>query len=415
MPINIKYIYLSLFFLISTYDLDAGPNRDGVLLRVVSDLEIAMKEKNIDSLQALVSPSFSVSVTTLPGSLRYVDYIFHHIPELDSIRVLPEGMKRLANGEVEVNVAFYQKDNKREVSKMRLDSGLKICYIDYFDRLYGLFRERPSKLQAIIPFEFENNAIMINLKINDSGRLLRFLFDTGADGMAISKQLADSVGLTISREQNTSVVGTNRNVSISSGNVIHLDTLSIGNQNIAIFEDMGNHDGIIGLNLAKAFIVKVDFKESKLYLFSMGDYTPSEDEISIPITVPDGIIRIPSTLDLSGKGSVSGNFVFDTGAGFHVVAFSPFVRRHRLLLGGFKYESQSSMMSLGHVTQIYHGKTSRFSFGGLQFEDLPIALQASSGGNDWDPGAAGSIGIHLIKKYNFTIDLVKKQLYLDRL
>lgn len=274
---------------------------------------------------------------------------------------------------------------------------------------------RPSVPKAVVPFEMENDAIIVTLKLNDSDRPLRFLFDTGADGMAITQALADSLELTISHQQNASIVGTSRNISISGGNTVHLDTLSLPGQNMAIFEDMGLQDGIIGLNLAKAFIVKVDFLQSRILLYDRGTYTPEEEEEVVPILYTGGIIKIPCELDLLGKGAITGDFVFDTGAGFHVVVFSPFVRKNRLLLSGFKYESQTSLSSLGHVTAVYHGKAVDFSFGGIHFSDKPIALQASSGNDNWDAGAAGSIGIQLIKNYNFTIDIWNEKLYLKEI
>lgn len=277
-----------------------------------------------------------------------------------------------------------------------------------------MHRDRPSTLITKVPFEYINDAIIVSLKINEYDKTLRFLFDTGADGMAITKQLADEIGLTTDRQNEASIVGTSRNISISSNNTVHLDTLSITRQNIAIFEDMGDKDGIIGLNLAKEYIVKVDFTKSQLLLYSMGDYTPSHEEIVVPITVPEGIVQIPSQLDLTGKKTIDANFVLDTGAGFHVVAFSPFVRKNRLLLSGFKYDSQSSMISLGHSTQVYHGKASHFTFGGINIANMPITLQASSGNDNWEPGASGSIGIKLLKDYNFTINLVEKEIYMEK-
>lgn len=411
---QIKAASLCFIFFISTLQLAASPAGNDNISKIVSELEAALKERSLDKLQECIAPDFSVSVATLPSALKYASAILEKSPEIDSVRLVSVFPQTTAGKAKTMRVAFYAKGKNAEFSNISFDDGDKIRYIDYFDRLYGMFRDKPAKLRAVVPFEMDNGSIIVQLKLNDSARPLRFLFDTGADGMAIAKHLADSVGLVVSHEQNTSVVGTNRNITVSSGNTVHLDTLSIPGQNIALFEDMDAYEGIIGLNLAKAFITKVDFQQKKIFLYDMGDYTHAGDETVLPVTVPDGVIHIPAQLDLLGKGAVPGNFIFDTGAKFHVVAFSPFVRKNRLLLGGFKYESQNSMLSLGHATQVYNGKATRFSFGGLHFDNLPISLQASSGDANWDLGAAGSIGIQLIKGYNFTIDLVKKALYLKK-
>lgn len=317
-------------------------------------------------------------------------------------------------GDSYIQTKFYFSENASELSGICFDKNYKIKYVDYFDRLYGVHRDKPSVLVAQIPFVFVNDAIIITLKINEYDKPLKFLFDTGADGLAISKEKATAIGLQIDKQNKASVVGATRNINISSNNVIHIDTLSLSQQKIAVFEDLGEYDGILGLTLAYDFIVEVDFDASVLFLYSLGDYNPRSNSSTIPISVPSGIIHIPSKLNLLGKKEIDANFVLDTGAGYHLVAFNPFVRKNRLLLSGFKYDSQSSMVSMGHSTQVYHGKASNFSFANIDISDMPITLQASSGNDNWEPGAAGSIGIKLLKDYNFTINLVEKEIYLEK-
>lgn len=409
----LKKPFFCSLFIISTFLLNAAPDGNDSINKTVSALETAIKSNDMEKLKECIAPDFSVSVANIPEALNYVTYLRQQISEPDSIRIVSGTIECLGEDGISVTVTIYLKGEEPIETNLRLNENYKIKYIDYFDQFYGIFRDKPSKLRAVVPFEFENDAIILTLKLNDSDRPLRFIFDTGADGMAIPKNLADSLGLIISHEQNTSVVGETRNVSISSGNTVHLDTLSLPNQSIAIFDEM-RHEGLIGLNLAKSFIVKINFDQSLLFLYDLGDYTHSENETVVPIIVPRSIAVIPCELDLTGKGAITGNFVLDTGAtGFHVVAFSPFVRRNRLLLSGFKYESKSGMMSFGHVTPIYQGNATTFSFGGIHCKNLPIALQASTG-NTWTPNEAGSIGIKLISKYNITINLVKKELYMEK-
>lgn len=57
---------------------------------------------------------------------------------------------------------------------------------------------------------------------------MSFLLDTGADGMAIRRSLADSIGLKVSHSQEASVVGGRKTVQISADNVLRLsDSLSL--------------------------------------------------------------------------------------------------------------------------------------------------------------------------------------------
>lgn len=404
--IRVSIIFFIWFFALHIY---AVSDRNDSLRRVVSQLEQAIIEKDIEYFKENVSDQFSVSIATMPNAIRYANQVIETDNKIDSVRISSFDNIIYSNNKLFLPVLFYRQGNIAN-SQIVLDKQLRLVRIDYFDNLYGMNRDEPAKLKATIPFSFENNAIIIKLSINDSNRALRFLFDTGADGMAITREIADEIGLTTNRSHNASVVGANQKISISANNTIHIDSLTIPQQNIAIFDEIGSHDGIIGLNLAQMYIVRVDFDNQNILLYSLGKMEAEHAEVQIPIEVPYGVIQIASKLNLVGKEEIAGDFILDTGAGFHVVAFSPFVRKNRLLLSGFKYESTNSMLSMGHTTMVYHGKAELFSFGGLEFLDFPISLQASAGNDDWNPGVAGSIGIELLKRYNFTINLVDKKL-----
>lgn len=407
----IRVSLIIIIILNSTFEICASSIRNDSVKRVVSILEEAIKTKEVDKLREIVAPEFSVSVATMPGALGYANQVLQNGKELDEISLL--SVEDADDGGFVVSVKFIGEEIEAETSKILLDTEYKIKYIDYFDSLYGMFRYEPSELKVTIPFELQEESIILNVKINDSERPLRFLFDTGADGLAITTELGKEIGLEEDVQRSTSIVGAHTNISISRNNTLHLDSLSIPGQSIALFDDMGTYDGIVGLVLAKRFIVKVNFDDSVLELYSMGDYTPGKEETAVSIGLPDGLVQVEGALDLFGKGHIPGSFILDTGAGFNLVLFSPFVRKNRLLLSGFKYESQGSMLSLGHATHVYHGKAVELLLGNVSFKDIPITLQASSGNTDWNPTEAGSLGIKQLQNYNFTIDLVKKKLYLQ--
>jgi hypothetical protein len=273
--------------------------------------------------------------------------------------------------------------------------------------------DRPE-LVAVIPFEFDGKAIIIPLKLNDSDTLLRFLLDTGADGMAISKALADSLHLSIAGSQDVSVVGGQLRIDISPGNTVHLtDEFALQNQRIAVFEHVGHDlDGIIGLNIPKDYITQVDFDKKQLVLFAFGDYRYEGEGEIIKIQDQYKVMSIAGTLNVAGKEEVAGDFIFDSGANYTLIAFSRFVRKHRLLLTGFKSERQSATVSMGHSTPVFEGRAKSFAFSpNLVFTDIPVTLQASTSRNDDERTPSGSIGIHLIQKFNFTINLQKKEIF----
>lgn len=273
-----------------------------------------------------------------------------------------------------------------------------------------------QKPVATIPFEVINGSIVLKVKINNHEKPLRLLFDTGADGMAIDKSLADSLGLKITRSNNASVVGGNMKIEVSDGNDVLLENgFVLKNQGIAIFPQMRDHlDGLIGNTMTRNYIVKVDFNKYQLSLFEFDQYEYEKGGTIIPITIPSGLFIIPGNVEIVAGKSSSGNFVFDSGASYNLICFRPFVRQHKLLTSGFQPEYQASTVSMGIASPTFNGKANSFSFANTApIKNLPITLMAGGGQNEnWSPGFDGSIGMGFISRYNFTINRKKNEIYL---
>ncbi|POY37875.1 hypothetical protein C3K47_04925 [Solitalea longa] len=85
------------------------------------------------------------------------------------------------------------------------------------------------------------------------------------------------------------------------------------------------------------------------------------------------------------------------------------------MLENFKSEKKGFNIGSGGVrTPVFTGNVSEFSFGNMQpVKDLEVSLMGSSGpqSDNWNPGFDASIGIKLISKYNFTINLPKSEIF----
>lgn len=273
-----------------------------------------------------------------------------------------------------------------------------------------------SKLLVKIPFETEQGSIILKIKLNNSSRILRLLFDTGADGMAIGQSLADSIGLKISRKKEVSVVGGNMEIKISDGNTVHFDGFEVKNQVIAVFKEMHkNVDGIIGNSIARMFITKVDYDKKELSLYNFGDYKYEKEGVSVPFTMPSHFFIIPGLLNIATGSTHTGDFVFDTGAIYNLICFRPFVKKNKLLISGFKPEYSGMTTSMGMTTPTFNGRAASFSFSNMPaIKNMPVTLMAAGGqSEDWNPDFDGSLGVRLISRYNFTINMEKKEIHLS--
>ncbi len=387
-----------------------GQTKQLPVAEVISGLEKAVLQKDTSLLNGIVAPNFGITTYTWPASGRSFLQIVNRPQQIESIQLVSKEPVAVNAEKKMVTVTIREKNKEPFQTHVFLNANNELLYVDFFDQLFGKNRYAKSELVASVPFTVdEGGSIILTIRLNDRSTPLRFMFDSGADGMAISKSRAEELGLEVAGEQNTTVVGGSMNISLSVGNTVHLDTLKLLNQSIALFEKMREGiDGLIGLNVAKQFITKFDFDEKKLSLYTYGEYVYEKGE-AIAITVPNNIPVISGSLDLTGNGYVDGNFAFDTGAKFYLLGFSPFVRKNKLLVGGFKPESQMSTISLGKATPTFNGHCVDFKVHTMNLKNMPVSLQA---GSNWDSGADGSLGIKFISRYNFTINLLDKIIHL---
>ncbi|WP_199141811.1 retropepsin-like aspartic protease [Pedobacter sp. ASV12] len=377
---------------------------------LIKQLNLMFKHKNADTLESSLSVDFSIAAYTMPYAQKLLKIIVERYP-CDSVQLQSESKQDKL---IRLNVIPYNKGKADKAQVYMVDEQYKLCYATAFDALYGMNRYQVSKLRAKIPFELENGSIILSVKLNNQAKPLKMLFDTGADGMAITKAKADSLGIKGNRSQNASVVGGNLQITVSEGNTVALDTFVLKNQSIAFFPEVkGNYDGIMGNAMAKRYITHVDFDKKELSLYDFGDYQYPDKGISVPITAPNGLFIIAGVLGVGNGPLAEGNFVFDTGASYNLICFRPFVKQHKLLINGFKSEYFGSTTSMGITTPTYSGRAASFAFKNMpKLLNYPVTLMAGSGQSEnWNPGFDGSIGIRIISRYNFTINMQAKEIH----
>ncbi|MDM1295388.1 clan AA aspartic protease [Sphingobacterium sp. N143] len=377
---------------------------------IPAKLLTAFEKKDTSLLSDALAPNFSVAGHTGEGADFRLNQIINNYP-LKAIHILSK--KKTSKGEL-LQMEITDAKEKTSTSQALVDPQGKLVHFSLFDQLYGMKRKNKSTLRAVIPFENKNGSIYLQVKINGSEKPLRLLFDTGADGMAVSQQLADVIGLKVTRENSASVVGGHAKIQVSDNNTILLDTLKLGGQGIAIFPEMGRDgDGIIGNTLIRQFITHIDYDKNLLSLYDFGDFQYPGKGTPVPIMMPAGVMILPGQLEIVQNKSYPGHFVFDTGASYDLICFRPFVRQNRLLVSGFKPEAQAATVSMGVSSPTFSGKSYQFTIASLPaMKNLPVTLMGGSAANEqWKPGFDGSIGVRLLSRYNMTINLAEGEVY----
>ena len=316
-----------------------------------------------------------------------------------------------------IAVLFEDEKDNRDTAYIQLNEAGKIRYISLFDKLYGMQRKEKANLRATIPFENQHGSIILELKINAYEKPLRMLFDTGADGMAVSQELADAIGLQVTRENKASVVGGSQQIKVSDNNTIKIQALELKDMGIAIFPNRNDDysDGILGNTLFRRYITEIDYDNNLLRLYDFGPLDHPKDAKVIDFTFPSGVAHFKGNLQVANEGNNEGEFIFDTGAAYSLICFRPFVKQHKLLVSGFKPESQGSTVSLGMASPTFTGYSKSFQLTGLPaLENMLVTLMGGNNTNkNWDPGADGSIGVRLLSRYNIRINLAENEISLQ--
>jgi len=397
------------FFFICLFLILSFPAKSQSPAEMVKTLESAVKQRDPSIIKPFLSSDFRVHIYVMPMAYGMVSNVLKSYKTLDRFEYIAE--EKSAKGSTIKFKCFFENAKEFE-SVILLDSLGMILRIRYLDQLYGLNTDKESSLISTIPFVFRDKKIIVKMKLNESPRELNMLFDTGADGVGMKKETADAVGLVETRKQQTSVVGASTEIMISAGNTLKFDSVQIKNQNIGIFPSYQDDlDGLFGANFLRNYITNIDFDHSVIRLYSLGTFKYREGGSFVPMVYNTGLPGIVSKVKLNSGKEISGKFHFDTGAGYPLILFSPFVGKNDLEKD-FKIQSRSVNNSFGHQTPTVLGIFDHLQIGGFSIPHFTGTLQSSDGKENWDVNGDGSLGMDIIKKFNCIINVLDLKIYL---
>jgi hypothetical protein len=375
----------------------------------IKTFEKAFQNKSYNEIKDLLAPQFTVGVGDSSSNEFYLNGIFKAFPALDSIQV---GKSATIKNETFVLVDFCFNGKEKKPSQIVFNSENKMLYVTFFDSLYKVDRHAQVKEVASIPFEIIENGIAIKIKLNKADREFLMLFDTGADGMALNPDSAYKAGVVVTKSKSASVVGGSQQVKYSADNTIYIGDQVLKNQGLVIFPKHGVYDGLFGANLLRNFITSVNFDTMTIDLYNFGNFKYWGKAKPFVFDYKSGLPVVKMNLTFEDKKTVEGSFTFDTGAGYDLIAYGPFNHKNNLE-ASLKTEYTSVNYSLGKQTKIVGGAIPNVAINGNNFPNVTIALQEYDEANKNWAFADGSLGIDLIKRFNFTINLLDKTVYLE--
>ncbi len=269
-----------------------------------------------------------------------------------------------------------------------------------------------GKTSETIPFRLLNNHVYIQVRIG--GKPLQFLFDTGGLNL-LTPEALERLGLEAEGALEMRGVGEKsadtalaRVPEIAIGNVTLRDQVFFVVPLTGLEEAEGLEvDGIVGYELIKRFIARVEYAKEKLTFILPEAFQAPAGAAVVPFTFDDNTPQVEGEID-----GVKGLFTIDTGSRASVTLNAPFIQKHGLKA---KYAPRVEALSGWGVgggvrSQLTRAKT--LKLGGVEVPAPVTDLALVEKGAFANRYLAGNVGGGVLRRFDVTFDYGGKRMFL---
>ena len=274
-----------------------------------------------------------------------------------------------------------------------------------------------------VPFEYENDFIIVKVLFN--GTLpLRFILDTGAEHTILTKRAVTDL-FQIQYDRKFTIYGSDMSTILyaylARGITLKVDKLVATNRNILVleedyfrFEEFAgvNVQGILGSDLFRRFVIKINFKRQIISFIDPLTFTPPEKKYKeVPIILDRYKPYLETQVNVSqALDPVNARLLVDTGASLSLllytntevnVEFPP------------KFVLTNIGMGLGGFLKGAMGRIETLKFEEFEFNGVVTSFQELSKNVDSLLFKRhGIIGNHILKRFTIYIDYIQEKMYM---
>lgn len=281
--------------------------------------------------------------------------------------------------------------------------------------------------QIDIPFQFENNFILIKSLFNRSFPL-NFIFDTGAEhALLFKREYADILGLKYDRR--IRLIGADQSEEmfalIARGVSFGLSPTVSYSQDILVLEQDFFHldeitglyvDGIMSSSFFKSYIQHIDYRKRMLSFIQPSAFRyNSRKYTKVPIEIINGKIYVSGQVEIQNK-KIPVKLLVDSGAGLPLLLYTnanPEFEPPAKSIPGRLGKGLGGYLE-GHIGKITELQLEKFKFPNIvtsfQQLDSTLILQAED-----EPrfNRDGLLGNQLLSRFDIFIDYNKNLMYLS--
>lgn len=293
---------------------------------------------------------------------------------------------------------------------------------DGFGQFNAFSFSNESKQMERLEFDLIHNLIILPVFINESDTL-RFVLDSGIQNTMITDlSPGDSVQLSFGREINISGLGEGEAIRAihSWGNTIRIGSMVGNNQDILVLLEnkmflsasLGIEiHGLIGYDLMKDFVVKINYEREYIEFHKPGTYQVKSRWKEIPIEFTRSKPYVMARIKMEESKETALKMLIDMGASY---AASLYTFAHKEI--SFPDKTIDAFLGKGLNGDI-NGKVGRAEYivlGGHRFDNPIISFPDSGSASRVTdlPGHHGSIGSDVLTRFHVVFDYPSAKVYL---
>lgn len=266
-----------------------------------------------------------------------------------------------------------------------------------------------------VPFELLNNHIYLDVTLEGKGPF-RLLCDTGGANV-VTPDLARTLGLTPQGAlQGRGVGDKSEDVGLVKVGALEVGGVTLRDQVFAVF-NLGPLtgaegvpvNGLIGYEVFKRFVVRVDYEHRALTLTLPAAFSYHGTGVVVPFKFNEHIPQVEGAID-----GIAGAFDIDTGSRASVDLLGPFVEEHGLRARYAPKLEGVAGWGVGGPARAQFTRAGSLRLGGLEVSRPLIELTLQTKGTFSGKYVAGNVGGALLSRFNVTFDYSRQQLIFER-
>ncbi len=279
------------------------------------------------------------------------------------------------------------------------------------------FVQPESKLITKLPFsQLSGGIIIIKAKFDNLADSLNFVLDTGSGGISLDSSTTALLQIPLTKTDKTirGIAGLKK-VDFALDHSLHFLGLTVDHLDFHINDyDLLTSvygvkiDGIIGYSFLRRFIVRLDYDNDKVEIYSPGTYKyPRGGQLLKPnfTTLPQQLASIQDSREILNR------FIFDTGAGLCFLLSRDFTEDSSVFKTNRRFFTTQAE-GLGGKKQMELTVVKSVKIGPFKFKNVPVHVFDDTYNVTNYPVLGGILGNDLLRRFNVILNYPEQSIHI---